>query len=223
VKRRAPAAETYWVLEPAQLRCLVSARRHDIVDQLAARGPMAVREIAAAIHARPSALYYHLRQLLRAGLVVEAGSRVVRRKRESLYASPAPRMRFLRALQDPRNASMFVRIAAAMTRQMQRDFHGGIRSPAAVNAGARRNLGLFRLVGSPDARTLGRINQRLDEIAELFWSSAGKRGDVIALAWVLSPVGGRAHRSGSGTGTARKGPRRRASTSHRERVHGRTR
>jgi DNA-binding transcriptional ArsR family regulator len=184
---------------------LVSARRHDIVDQLAARGPMAVREIAAAIHARPSALYYHLRELVRAGLVVEAGHRVVHRKRESLYASPAPRMRFLRALQDPRNAPMFVRIAAAMTRQMQRDFRGGIRAPAARSAGAARNLGLFRLVGSPDPRTLGRINQRLDEIAELLWASAGKHGDPIALAWVLSPVGAGARGRGSG----RKGRRRR--------------
>jgi DNA-binding transcriptional ArsR family regulator len=189
--------ETFWVLGQAQLRCLVSARRHDIVDQLAARGPMSVREVAAAIHARPSALYYHLRELVRVGLVVEAGHQVVRRKRQQLFATPAPRMRFFRALQDPRNTPIFVRIAASMTRQMHRDFRGGIRSPWAVRSGAGRNLGLFRLVGSPDPRTLRRINERLAEVAELFWASAGSSGEVVSLAWIMAPVGPRARKLAS--------------------------
>ena len=186
---------TYWVHDKAQLRCIVNARRHDIVDQLAARGPMSVREIAAAIHARPSALYYHLRELLRVGLVVEDGHRVVRRKREVLYACPAPRMRFKRALQDPRHKPTFVRIAASMSRQMQRDFRRGMHSPGGVTAGTRRNLGLFRLVGSPDAKTLREINRHLDEIAELMWRSAGGRGEVVSLAWVMTPVGASAPRN----------------------------
>ena len=185
---------TFWVHDKAQLRCIVNARRHDIVDQLAARGPMSVREIASAIHARPSALYYHLRALVRVGLVVEDGHRVVRRKREVLYACPAPRMRFKRALHEPRNATTFVRIAASMSRQMQRDFRRGMHTPGGVTAGARRNLGLFRLVGSPDAKTLTQINRRLDEIAELLWQSAGARGDVISLAWVMAPVSPRARK-----------------------------
>jgi DNA-binding transcriptional ArsR family regulator len=176
------------VHDKAQLRCIVNARRHDIVDQLAARGPMSVRELAAAIHARPSALYYHLRVLVRVGLVVEDGHRVVRRKREVLYACPAPRMRFKRALHDPRHAPTFVRIAASMSRQMQRDFRRGILSPGGVTDGGRRNLGLFRLVGSPDAKTLRQINRRLDEVAELLWQSAGTSGDVISLAWVMAPL-----------------------------------
>ena len=186
---------TYWVHDKAQLRCIVNARRHDIVDQLAARGPMSVREIAAAIHARPSALYYHLRELLRVGLVVEDGHRVVRRKREVLYACPAPRMRFKRALQDPRHKPTFVRIAASMSRQMQRDFRRGMHSPGGVTAGTRRNLGLFRLVGSPDAKTLREINRHLDEIAELMWRSAGGRGEVVSLAWVMTPVGASVRRN----------------------------
>ncbi len=189
--RRARRPETFWVLEQAQLRCLVNARRHDIVDQLAARGPMAVRELAAAIHARPSALYYHLAALLRVGLVVVDGHRVVRRKRELLYASPAPRMRFKRALQDPRNAKLFVRIAASMTRQMQRDFRRGMHANGAFTTGGRRNLGLFRLVGSPDARTLRQINRRLDDVAELLWQSAAGSGKVISFGWVMAPAGGR--------------------------------
>jgi DNA-binding transcriptional ArsR family regulator len=193
--------DTYWVLEPAQLRCLVSARRHDIVDQLAARGPMSVREIATAIHARPSALYYHLRELVRVGLVLEAGHRVVRRKREVVYASPAPRMRFRRAFDDPRNDATFVRIATAMTRQMQRDFRNGIAAPDALAAGTARNLGLFRLVGSPDRKALAAINRHLDAIAELFWKSAGAPGRALSLAWVMAPSGNgdvaQAHRDGS--------------------------
>jgi len=195
VTRGTARPATYWVHDKAQLRCIVNARRHDIVDQLAARGPMSVREIAAAIHARPSALYYHLRELLRVGLVVEDGHRVVRRKREVLYACPAPRMRFKRALQDPRHKPTFVRIAASMSRQMQRDFRRGMHSPGGVTDGRTRNLGLFRLVGSPDAKTLREINRHLDEIAELMWRSAGGRGEVVSLAWVMTPVGASVRRN----------------------------
>ena len=72
--------------------------------------------------------------------------------------------------------------------KMQRDFRRGMQSPGGVTAGARRNLGLFRLVGSPDAKTLREINRHLETVAELMWQSAGASGDVISLAWVMAPV-----------------------------------
>ena len=47
-------ADTCWVTRPDQLAALTSARRHDIVDRLAAGGP--VRVTATLIAARQSAL-----------------------------------------------------------------------------------------------------------------------------------------------------------------------
>lgn len=187
--KRRDSGRHYWIDAPRQLRCMVSARRHDIVDRLAASGSMAVKDLARMIGAKPSALYHHVRKLMAVGLVVEAGHRVVRRKRETLYATPAPRMRLYRALQDRRNAPAFKRIVGGVGRQMERDFRRSIASPRARTDGPYRNLGLFRLVGAPGPATLRAINAHLAEIAELMWQSPASGADLISLAWTLAPVG----------------------------------
>lgn len=181
--------DTYWVLDRRQLSCLSSARRHDIVDHLAAAGPCSIRELAGRIGAQPPALYHHLRQLLAVGLVVEAGHRVRNRKRETLYNTPAKRMRFYRALQDPANNDIFVDVVGALTRQADRDFQSGIQAPHARPGGADRNLGLFRLVGSPSKATLGKINAHLQAVYDLLLLD-GEAGDRLALTWVMAPLPG---------------------------------
>ena len=152
-------SQTYWVLQRKQLRSLVSQRRLEIIDRLVAAGPLSAKDLARLVGAQPSALYHHLRQLMEVGLVVEAGYRVVRRRREVLYMTRAPRIRLFRALRDPSNAREMTRITATMSRQMSRDFKRGIKSPAARPSGALQNLGFMRLLASPSPATLRRINQ----------------------------------------------------------------
>lgn len=180
--------ETYWVMDPAQLAVLTSPRRHDIVDRLAAAGPISIRELAAQIGAKPSALYHHINKLLAVGLVVEAGSRVVRRKREQLYATPSPRVRLLRALAEGEHAALLNEIVASLTRQMARDFSTGTASPVRAADGQGRNLGFFRLVGRPSPAQLARINACLLEVAEILWHSNDPRADLICLGWIMAPV-----------------------------------
>jgi DNA-binding transcriptional ArsR family regulator len=163
--------------------------RHDILDRLVATGPCSVREFCDAVGLAPSAVYHHLRRLEAAGLVVETGTRVVNRRTERLYAPRAPRMRLSRALGRPALAPSIGRVVTALTKQMRRDFSHGSRSPHARVRGPRRNLGLFRLVGSPDRAALAEINRHLDRIAELLWTEQHDHDSSIALAWTLAPVG----------------------------------
>jgi DNA-binding transcriptional ArsR family regulator len=159
-----------------------------MVDRLAASGPISIRELAAGIGKRPSALYRHLGMLLEVGLVVEAGTRVVRRKQEKLYATPAPRMRLIHALGDPRLADLMVQLVATLGRQMTRDFAHGISRSEARHLGDDRNLGLFRLVGAPGPKALAAINRRLDEILEILLEPPDPKAPFLALTWTLSPV-----------------------------------
>jgi DNA-binding transcriptional ArsR family regulator len=180
---------TYWILRQDQVRCLASARRQEILDRLVAVGPSSVRECATSIGLAPSAVYRHLHQLVAVGLVVEAGRRVVQRRTEKLYAPIAPRVRLAGALDQGLEPRLFKTVVASLSRQMNRDFAAAVARPGAVTRGARRNLGFFRLVGAPDARTLARINRHLAEIAELLWSTPGRKRPLVALGWVLAPVG----------------------------------
>ncbi len=194
--RRKPAdtkeQDTFWITDPEQIAALVSPRRQEIADHLASLGPMSIREHAVQIGARPSALYHHIEQLEKVGLVVASGSRIVNRRREMLYTTPAPRMRLIRALADPANREIFKEIVGALTRQMDRDFERGLSSDRRQVLGAGRNLGFFRLVAAPSPETLEKINALLGEIAELLWLSDAKAdgaGDHLAFAWTISPIG----------------------------------
>lgn len=183
-----PPPGEYWILDRGQLQCLVSPLRTDMVDRLAASGPLSIRELAAGIGKQPSALYRHMELLLAAGLVVEAGTRVVRRKQEKLYATPAPRMRLIHALADPRFADVLVELVATLGRQMTRDFAHGIARPDARTLGDDRNLGLFRLVSAPGPKALAEVNHHLNEILEILLAPPDPNAPFLALAWTMSPV-----------------------------------
>jgi DNA-binding transcriptional ArsR family regulator len=178
----------YWILDPAQLTTLISPRRHDIVDRLVASGALSIKELAATIGAEPPALYHHIRKLLAVGLVIEAGSRVVSRKREQLYAAPGKRMRLSRALGDPRNRDLFIQITASLSRQMDRDFRRGSETASAITQGPTKTLGFSRLIGAPGPSGMAAINRKLEEIAEILWNSSEDGGEVVCLSWVLAPI-----------------------------------
>lgn len=172
-----------------QLEAMVSARRHDIVDRLAASGPMSIKELAMQFGAQPSSLYHHMAILLEAGLVIEAGSRMSGKRRELLYNTPAPRMRLIQALIDDRYRDILIDIGNALTRQMGRDFAGGFAHPDTNHEGQGRNHGFFRLVGRPSPAQIAQINACLAEIGEILWSSSKADEPLIALGWILAPIG----------------------------------
>jgi DNA-binding Lrp family transcriptional regulator len=197
MRPRKKTVETYWILDRKQILCFASARRHDIIDKLVAAGPLSIRELAPLVGASAPSLYHHVRKLVRAGLVVEAGHRVVNRKRETIYATVAPRMRMARALENPKNMPALRQVAAGLSRQMARDFNAGGRSRSVVAMGDRRNFGFFRLIGAPDNKGLAEINRHFDAIAELMWNS-GNKGNFISIGWMMAPVLVGAHRTKSG-------------------------
>lgn len=180
----------YWVLRKDQVRCLTSPTRHDIIDRLAAQGPLSVRDLAHGIGMRPSAVYHHLAQLLEVDLVVEAGSRIVNRRRERLYGTPSRRMRLIRALGEPKLKPLMKKTVSAVCRQMDRDFSKGAASSLAVTTGSARNHGFFRSVGQPGKQALARINALLGDIAEILWTERRAGAPLLAFAWTLTPVRG---------------------------------
>jgi DNA-binding transcriptional ArsR family regulator len=181
-------AETLWVEDLAQMSVGVAARRQEIVDRLLAFGPLSVKELAARLGAKPSALYHHLRMLLEAGLVEEAGSRVVNRKREQLYSAPARAIRLRIKPGDPGNRAAVQAFVRALGRQIETDFSVGQTLPAARVSGPHRTLALRRLCADPDPATLALINQKLEEINALLVDSPGGPGGGVVLSWTLAPL-----------------------------------
>jgi DNA-binding transcriptional ArsR family regulator len=160
----------------------------DIVDHLAGGEPKSIKELAREIGRKPSAIYHHLEQLLGVGLIEEAGARVVNRKTERLFRTPAPRMRVKRALGERRNAALMREIVSALNRESDRDFSTGLDHPRMVTQGSLRNLGFFRQVNRPSPQSLARINALLDEIAEILWREPASDAPLVALTWTMAPL-----------------------------------
>ena len=176
-----------WINDPEQIECLVSTTRMDIVDHLAGRGAMSIKEIAQAVGKKPSALYHHIEKLLEAGLIREEGARTVNRKQEKLYATPSRRMRLKRALGDPAHAEVMQRIVGSLARQAERDFARG-QSEGGLTEGEHRNLGFYRMVAKPGPAKLARINALLDELGELLWEEGDPDDETVVLTWVMAPA-----------------------------------
>jgi len=181
-------AQTYWIMEPRQLVEMASPRRQHIVDRLAATGPLSIKELAAQIGARPSALYHHVEKLLDVELIVHAGWRTVHRKREQLYAARAKKMRLLRALADGKQQALMEKIVGSLARQMERDFRAGGASPDRRADGPERNYGFFRLIGQPAPDDLARINACLQEVAEILWDRRDESAPIVCLEWIMTPL-----------------------------------
>ncbi|WDI32724.1 winged helix-turn-helix domain-containing protein [Hyphococcus flavus] len=181
-------ADVYYIKSPDQRELLASTRLQPIGDLLSAKGPMSVKEIAAALGQRPSALYHHIKKAVKAGLIVETGSRTINRRKEVLYDTPAVKMRFGFSVADKKLKPLWRKIQTAHSRQADRDFIGALDNSKIIDDGPQRNLRTFRLVGAPDPVALSKINQKIEEISALMWESAGQDNPLIAITCVVAPM-----------------------------------
>ena len=180
---------TYWIERPEQIRALASPLRHEIGDRLAAHGPMTVAALARALGRRPTAIYHHVKRLEAVGLLRAEEESGARGRPAVRYATVAPRMRLARAGRHPRNRAPLAGAGHAAATQAARDYAAGFASPHWTLEGAGRNHWFFRVVAAPSAGRLKRINELLDELAELVWEPDPKPGPPISVAWFLSPLG----------------------------------
>ena len=182
--------DTYWILSPDQIEVIASAVRMTLVDRLAADGPMSPEELAHAAALKPTAVYHHIKKLHAVGLVEIHGHRRQpgAKKPQTLYKTPAPRMRLIRAFRNPKNREQVSHAAAALLRQAERDFASAFEDSRVLAEGPQRNHGFFRVAARPDADGLKQINAHLEAIGEILWASNDPKNPPLALSWAIAPL-----------------------------------
>jgi hypothetical protein len=182
---------------------LVSPVRQELVDTVEALGGEAtIAEVAAQLGRPADGLYYHVRPLVKAGLLVRRvhpdGDR---------FATPAARGRRLAieyAPGDPASAAALRRVVASMLRIARRDFDAGLRRPGVVANGPRRALWAARSKGWVSAAELAELNALLARAAALLRKPRGRgRDQLVSLCFVLAPIAARAPRRSGGGGPRR--------------------
>lgn len=181
--------KTVRVAGARQQALLASSVRQNLLDTLCAAGPSSARALAGEAGMRPSAIYYHLELLERAGLVARVRPRSGQGRQEAVFRAAATRIAVDHDLRTPRGRRASSRIARALLRAAARDFDAGLRSPAARTRSPGRNLWASRSKAWLSDDEIASIDRHLASIEEiLLGARRGPGRTLCAASWVLAPL-----------------------------------
>jgi len=201
-----PSEPPYIVSTKKQLAALGSGARQEIVDVLANTGAVSVAELATAMGRPADALYYHLRVLQQAGLVVHAGYRGRGKHREELIAAVSPDLRLPYEFGEDGNGAEIGAIVASMLRLSVRDFDAAFEAGEAETSGPGRELLAMRKVGWLTAHDVAEANRAIADLAKLTEKPTG-RGRLYAVTVVLTPLDRAVRGDGKARVASRKKPK----------------
>lgn len=115
-RRRLPRLE----MNEAQVLCLASDIRQQILAEFLANGPMSVAKVARLIPIPVKSAYYPVRRLLQDGLLMEVGVQGSGRQAEVIYDAVAEKIRFPEKIESAGMRKGVARMVASSLRRMDR-------------------------------------------------------------------------------------------------------
>jgi DNA-binding transcriptional ArsR family regulator len=184
--RKAPTSGI--IEDPKKIAVFATPIRVELVTAMQALGGSAtVAELAVQLGRPADGLYYHMRALVRGGLIEECAGTNGRSYRLTIPAGQAMRLRYKPGA--TANAKSVAKVATSMSRLAQRDFLRALAEPDTIAEGPARELWVARLRGWVDADELAQINRLLRQLAELLLATRpGRGGKLVALHWNLAPL-----------------------------------
>jgi predicted transcriptional regulator len=177
----------YVIVSKKQLGALTSASRQEILDVLTQMGTVSVAELAATLGRPPDALYYHLRILLRAGLVENIGNRRTGHRQEALFCAVASDLRIDYDLARRRDERTLAAVAASMLRLGIRDFRHAIRNKSVIVSGEYRELWAARKTGWLRKSDLPGILKSIERLGQSVARPLGS-GQLYGITILLTPL-----------------------------------
>lgn len=185
---------THSISRQDQLAAIASPVRQEIIDVLAGRPGTSIAVIAATLGRRPDALYYHVRELVRVGLLLRAGRGRGKRREEALYRTVAPQLAVAYDPLSPANVARVSKAVASMLRLGVRDFRRGFSCADVAVSGPRRELWAGRATGWLTASEVACANRLMKQIYGLFQGSHfGPRRRLFGVTLLLVPLKRRPH------------------------------
>jgi DNA-binding transcriptional ArsR family regulator len=179
----------YRIDEERQFVALKSPVRQEIVDAIVAGGPETITEIAAQLGRPADGLYYHVRQLLSVGLLVEKGRRRAGKRFETIFDLPSREMRVLYPLGDEKRMEPLADAVTAMLRLSDRDFRAGAKLPNTVADGDDRNFWAGRSKAWLTKKQTRQVREHVEAILEITRkASRTRQASLHAFTWLLTPL-----------------------------------
>jgi DNA-binding transcriptional ArsR family regulator len=181
------AEAPFTVQTKKQLAALTSPIRQQIVDVLSQMGTISVAELAATLGRPADAVYYHLRVLKLAGLVLVAGLRSTGNRKEELIRAVSRTVRLQYDLGNAANSRQINAIVASMLRMGIRDFGRAFAGGNVKVAGSQRELWAARRTAWLSPTDISGVNRLMEELVR----TVGKpraQGRLYAITMLLTPL-----------------------------------
>lgn len=168
----------YIVDSPAQLFALASPGREDLVNAIGLLGPCKVSDLARFLGRTPHALYYHLRQLRKHGLILESRRLDERNTPAAYYDLPGRPIIVRYDLSTKRGRRAVSNLGTLRFRSALRGFVRACRAGTARTRGPQRNLWVAHWKGWLSDQDVRGANRIFQELVALFRraSSAPRKG-----------------------------------------------
>jgi DNA-binding transcriptional ArsR family regulator len=180
----------HFVESIAQLNALAAPARQEICDCLSVAGPSTVSELAEHLGRPADAMYFHLKRLLKAGLVIEVDQEKSGRHVSTRYDVVG---RPLKLSYRKSNQKQVKKVIGAATRAGLRDFEHAYAELGEQQVEGRRDLWAGRAKGWLSKQDIAEVNRHLEAILEVLLRSKPGSGEttrrrLYALTFLLSPV-----------------------------------
>ena len=184
----------YSVESLEQLNAISSPIRQEILDTVTSKRKCSISMIAEELGRPADGLYYHIKALLKVGLLYEAGSNKTERQTELLYevVDKADYLKVKYAASKPTKVKAINKMVSSMMKIAGDDFSNGIGLESVTLDGELRNLWAARVKCRLSDEKLRTANRLINELIELFQQSTditeSIEGELHSLVCVLAPV-----------------------------------
>lgn len=187
-RRRPDRPTPYLITRRDQVAALRSAVRQEIVDTIQAAGPRSVAEMAVLTGRPADALYYHIKRLMKVGLLVVSETRISGRRDEAVFDLVGHPLVLHYPVGGDAQKHPLVPLVRSMVRTAERDYRITVGTERARPEGPRRNLWAGRRHAWLSTRDLARVNRLLDQMVDVMTRARNPaQGELCTLTLVLAP------------------------------------
>lgn len=175
--------------DPDLIAVLSAPLRQEIVDMLAALGGEgSAAELALQLGRHADGLYYHLRILCKAGLIVDLGSVDEQERRYRLAGDGVQPLRLAYRTGSEPHAAALRKFAHGLLHVAENDFGAALEMEGLHTQGASRQLWAARNKAWLSAAELAEVNGLLERLCELMSRPhTEERDQLLSCAFVLAP------------------------------------
>jgi hypothetical protein len=175
--------------DPGLITVLASPIRQEIVDTLAALGGDASAAVLALQLGRHAdGLYYHLKILCRAKLIVELGGHGDDERRYRLAGNPSQALRLAYRLDGEHHLAPLRKFAHGLLQVAQKDFVEALETTGIATEGPARQLWAARNKAWLSRSELQEVNLLLERLCELMsHPRTDERDQLLSCTFVLAP------------------------------------